>query len=47
MLFGGGMMSKLPSTIEELFAGFDYDAYNRAPNNQEIDWGKPVGDEIW
>ena len=36
---------KLASSIDELFAGFDYDAYNQ--ESSEVDWGSPVGDEIW
>ena len=29
--------------IKELFKGFNPDNYNPS----EIDWGKPVGDEVW
>ena len=29
-------------TIQELFAGYDEDY-----TPEEIDWGKPVGDEVW
>jgi antitoxin MazE len=32
-----------PFTLEELFAGYDSTKYEKA----EIDWGKPVGKEIW
>mgnify|MGYP004474112783 CR=1 FL=1 len=39
---------KLPSSIEELFAGFDYKAHNREHHqNEELDFGAPVGHEIW
>lgn len=42
-----------PSNLKELFAGFDYQKYwadyekTHGKQSKEIDWGKPVGKEIW
>ena len=39
---------RLPDSIDELFAGFDYEKYNQSlKENAEVDFGKPEGDELW
>ena len=33
---------KLPTSCKELFAG-----WNGTYDEEEVDWGAPVGDEVW
>lgn len=35
-------------TLKEMFEGFDADKYfAKTQGSKELDWGKPVGKEIW
>lgn len=44
---------KKPESLKELFAGFDYEKYwsdwnkENPGKSKEVDWGGPVGKEIW
>lgn len=41
--------TKKPQTLDELFDGFNYKQYWKIQNtkSKELDWGKPVGKEIF